>query len=1085
LAGHAGGRTAGQVDGRTAGQAGGRSHAARRLASGAQIALWTAIVATSGCGGGDETRGGAAGAVDAGAGQGPDGAAGGTAGDAPAGADAPRGEVDLEAELRLSTRTFPLLVWSAYAVSTDYVDASRFDAQRQLAFAFEALSMTVPEFTAAIASGAATVDVRGVTKTFAMEGVKTIRDAADVLEQVLDHTQAVLALEPEPLHELEYAAINGLLSPLDPHTILLTPEETSDLGVKTRGAFGGIGVEVVLAARRPLVTRVLPAAPAERAGVQVGDIVMAIDRRPTLDLGIDDVQRLMRGEVATKVVLTVKRDGKSLDVEITRATIRIPSVEAIRLDGEVGLVRLTTFQEDSAESFAKALEGFAAERPLAALVIDLRGNSGGLLQQATKILDLFVDEGELVIVRSSYGREQEVATPGKALADNVPIVALVDEDSASAAEIVAGSLQALGRGVVVGRSSFGKGSVQMLRDAAPYGRPLALKLTVAEYRVAGDRRIQTRGVVPELELLPVLLAHFQGVAQYYDRERFDRRRERARILHLPSAAHENLAGMDATPTRALAFLDQPLPPPGAPGADGAKAVELAAALAARSPWASDPEVDLARQVALALAAASERAAWPATLDTFARDASVREEARLVDSLVRSGVAWSAVAPTGDVTLDVRLEVAQGPVTAGEPFTLRVDVTNRGAAPVERVHLMTDCPQDELDGIEVLVGRIDAGATVSRTLDLQFLPWHRDLHERLSVDVHVDDVGAQPDAHADLILDVRGQPRPHYAFDWWLTDDPALAKRAPARPKGPDGKTSAFAVTGNGNGVLEPGEHAYLSLRVFNEGVGSGNATRVVIDNTTAAQALLEEGLIELGPMKPGASREGTIALTVSADAVATLPVELSIMVGDGVTRESTRTKLRLPVAAETSAFSPSKGTAKVVADRARLYTGASSAMPVIADAPAGTTLEVVGTAGPWLGVRGPQGQRAFVDASLVETGAKGSAPLTSRSHLVQTPTLELTQPGPETTATSVKIAGIARHPTRVRDVVVHVAPSDPAVRPRKVAYVPNPTAQGADASALPFTVEVPLEPGSNRVIVLARDGDKVEAVEEVWVYRAG
>jgi carboxyl-terminal processing protease len=993
-------------------------------------------------------------------------------------------EVDLEEELRLSKRTFPLLVWSAYAISTDYVDPARFDARAQLAFAFEGLGMTVPEFTATIAGDVATVDVRGVSETFALDGVKTIRDAADVLERVLDHTQAVLTLEPEPLHELEYAAINGLLSPLDPHTILLTPEETSDLGVKTRGAFGGIGVEIILTARRPLVTRVLPAAPAEQAGVQVGDVVVAIDGRPTLDLGLEDVQGLMRGEIGTKVVLTVKRAGKSVDVEITRATIRIPSVEAVRLEGDVGLVRLTNFQEDSAESFSKALTDFAAERPLTALVIDMRGNSGGLLQQATKILDLFVDEGELVIVRSSFGREQEVATPGKALPDGVPIVALVDEDSASAAEIVAGSLQALGRGVVVGRASFGKGSVQMLRDAAPYGRPLALKLTVAEYRVAGERRIQTRGVVPEVELLPVLVSELEGVAQYYDRERFDRRRERARVLHLPSAKHEIVEDVDATPSRGVVFLDQPLVGP--LDASGAPMVPSPVqGVPQRSPWASDPEIELARQVAAALASSPERKSWPTTLDGFVRDASSREDARLVDALVRSGVSWSPTAATGGASLDVRLEVASGAVTAGSPFTLRVDVTNTGATAAERVHLMTDCPQDELDGIELLVGRIDPGATVSRTLDLQFLPWHRDLHERLSVDVHVDDVGPKPDARAELVLDVKARPRPRFAFDWWVIDDPTLAEKAPPRPKGPDGKVSAFEVRGNGNGVFEPGEHVYLSLRVFNEGTGLGAATRAVIENTTASQALLEEGLVEFGAMKPGTSREATIALAVSDDAVATLPIELSIMVGDGVTRETTRTKLRLPVSTDAPAFAPAKGSAKVIAESARLYSGASTATPIVAEAPMGTTLDVVGTAGPWLGVRGPEGERAFIDASLVENGVKGTAALTVAKHLVQAPSLELTRPDSETTSASATLGGIARHPTRVRDVVVHVAPSDPRIRPRKVAYVTNRAAQGVDATALPFSVEVPLEMGSNRVIVIARDGDKVEAVEEVWVYRGG
>ncbi|HVH98568.1 MAG TPA: S41 family peptidase, partial [Enhygromyxa sp.] len=445
---------------------------------------------------------------------------------------------DMFVELRLDERSFPLLIWAAHVVREDYFDKARFDPKGQLESALDLLGLHTPEFFGKRVGDELEVTVRARSERFSLAGVDNIDAAADVMEKVLEFTAEVLSLEGEPLHELEYAAINGFLAPLDPHTILLTPEESAELGVKTRGSFGGIGAEIQARDRRIVVVRVLPGSPAEAAGLRDEDVIVEIDEQSTVNLTSADAQQLLRGPVDSKVVLSVRRGDGLVEIEITRGLIAIPTINAAMLPDRVAYVQVTTFQEDTAEKLLETLERFQAEGELAGLVVDLRGNSGGLLTQAVGILNQFVTGGELVIVRSARGRESTEATKEIVIPMATPIVALVDERAASASEIVGGSLKHLDRGVILGRSSFGKGTVQELRRATPYGREVALKLTIAEYRVAGDRRIQSIGVVPDVQLLPVQLSSFEGVAAMYDLERFERQRERARTAHLPSAIHD-------------------------------------------------------------------------------------------------------------------------------------------------------------------------------------------------------------------------------------------------------------------------------------------------------------------------------------------------------------------------------------------------------------------------------------------------------------------------------------------------------------------------------------------------------------------
>ena len=989
-------------------------------------------------------------------------------------ADVP-GEPDLRVLLALDQRRFPLTVWAAYIIQHEYFDKRRLDPRGQLVSALTYLGLHTPEFFATVRDDQATVTVGATSQDFSLANLADLSAAADRLEEILGFAQTQLALDPDATHKLEYAAINGLLAPLDPHTILLTPEEHTDLGVKTKGQFGGIGAEIREEERRIRVGRVLPKSPAEQAGLLAGDLLLNIDKQSTVNLRVAEAQQMLRGPINTKVVVKVRRGDQTLTLTITRQIIKVESVVAELLPGQIAYLKLITFQENSGEQVREALKNLAPKtgEGLKGVVLDLRDNTGGLLTQAVEILDALVASGELVIVRSALGRESEPAKPDLELPLSASVVALINEESASASEIVSGAVKYLERGVVIGRPSFGKGTVQLVKPENLYGRELALKLTIAEYLVAGDRSIQTSGVQPDLTLYPVELTNIPGVANYYDRERFDRRREFAQVSHLPSAKHEKPRA-DATP-------DGPQLRYFASTHSAAATPEGPAAL-------RDPEVRIAHQVAQQLAGELDHAARKTKLAAVARDLALAEDTAISTGLAATKVDWAGTVDGHDAAqlgLTARISEPEK-IRAGAPFTLHVEVTNNGSAVAPRVHAITDCLRDELDGIELLLGSIEPGQTASRDVRLQVMGWHSDFTDTLRVDLHAGEPDPTPDATTTVRFDVAGLPRPTLTFDYWIVDDPALAAKAPARPKTPvyPGETP-FAVRGNGDGNLQPGEQALLAIEVHNAGPGPASDARALLHNLSGTQVLLEEGFAELGPVPVGGSARGSLGLSVSPSADPAAPVSFDLVVADVQLRESVRHKFDLAVLGNLPPFAAAAEKIRVGAEPVRLYNAANGKTPQLGEIPAGAQLDLLGRAGGWAAIASGPGRRAWLPADLLgPADGRGTTQPPARGFmLVQPPTLTLDPTTQVTRDDSIEVRGSARHPVRVHDVLVTVKPAGVGQIEQKIDYEANPARQGDAAQQMSFSARVPLAPGSNQILITARDAADVEVTREIWVFR--
>ena len=296
------------------------------------------------------------------------------------------------------------------------------------------------------------------------------------------------------------AAINGMLTSLDPHSSYLNSDNFSDMQVQTKGKFGGLGIEITMENGLVKIVSPIDETPAARAGLQPEDLIVAVDKQPIMGMTLSDAVDLLRGEVGSSVTVTVKRGTKEpFDISLTRDTIKIRSVRAKVFD-EIGYLRITTFSEQTSPGLNKEVEKMFTEHGdrLKGFVLDLRNNPGGLLNQAIEVSDAFLDQGEIV---STRGREDQDISRAFArdgdIARGLPIVVLINSGSASASEIVAGALKDHQRAVLMGTRSFGKGSVQ---SVIPVSGRSAMRLTTARYYTPAGISIQAKGITPDVEV---------------------------------------------------------------------------------------------------------------------------------------------------------------------------------------------------------------------------------------------------------------------------------------------------------------------------------------------------------------------------------------------------------------------------------------------------------------------------------------------------------------------------------------------------------------------------------------------------------
>ncbi|MBN2332088.1 MAG: S41 family peptidase [Deltaproteobacteria bacterium] len=403
------------------------------------------------------------------------------------------------------------------------------------------------------------------------EDIKRYTDALSLVQQHY--------VEPVDVKKLVYGSIKGMLSDLDPHSSFMPPEMFKEMQVETHGSFGGLGIEITI--RDGVLTVVSPIedTPAFRAGIKAGDRIIKIDDELTKDMTLMEAVRKMRGPKGTEITISIMRSGLNelMDVKIIRDIIRIVSVKTKMLSDTIGYVRLTQFQERTSADMAKKIDELEEPGPLQGLVLDLRNNPGGLLNQAVQVSDYFLKDG-LIVYTDGRRKEQNMKyyAHDDGTEEDYPIVVLVNGGSASASEIVSGALQDHKRAVIMGVASFGKGSVQTI---IPLDDGAAIRLTTSLYYTPNGRSIQAKGIEPDITVEEGLVVkkvekkqsifhqlkekdlkgHFENngdskVGEPSGTETQDNRQPEQPSANEPSADDEQVASQDVQLQRALELL---------------------------------------------------------------------------------------------------------------------------------------------------------------------------------------------------------------------------------------------------------------------------------------------------------------------------------------------------------------------------------------------------------------------------------------------------------------------------------------------------------------------------------------------------
>ena len=401
-----------------------------------------------------------------------------------------------------------ITVFALKTAEKRYLDKSKIKAADLLTYALDAVQDSLPETLISYDKEKKVINLQIYNKKHTLK-VKSLRDVVDVayaLRSVYIHLDKEYVPEP-PLtkDDIEYIAINGILKKLDPHSYLFTPKDFDDFEKSTGGNFGGLGIVVGMNDNGEItVISPMKGSPATKAGIEAHDVIVQIDDVSAVNMTLDKAVSKMRGEPGTPITLMIRREGvpELLKFDIVRAVIKITSVLAAMPQPGIGYINLSGFMENTYSTLVEELDGLK-KKGMKALVLDMRNNSGGLLAQAIAISDIFLDKG-VIVSTVEEGEEIESNYAKKRRGDilDIPIIVMINEGSASATEIVTAALKKNGRATVLGRKSFGKGSVQTIIGTPGGG---GMKLTIAEYLTPGNISIQSVGITPDIETRAVFI----------------------------------------------------------------------------------------------------------------------------------------------------------------------------------------------------------------------------------------------------------------------------------------------------------------------------------------------------------------------------------------------------------------------------------------------------------------------------------------------------------------------------------------------------------------------------------------------------
>src|SRR6267378_703094 len=860
--------------------------------------------------------------------------------------------------------------------------------------------------------GKVRVTVGSASREFEYRDIDTIWQIPLKMREVFSFVRDNLVTQTDQ-REIEYAAINGMLSTLDPHSWLLKPDLSKEMKE-------------------------------------------AVDR--------------MRGKPGTRVAIIVQHKGQDpRKLDLVRATVTYETVTSKLLDNGIGYVRLSGFSGTTTRDMQAAIRAMKQQNggTLRGLVLDMRGNPGGLLEQAIQVSDAFVEEGTIV---TTVGMNGQLREPKLARNDGgereFPMAVLVSSESASASEIVAGALKNLNRAVIVGRQSFGKGSVQVLYDFKDRdtGDESALKLTIAQYLTPGDVSIQEVGITPDIEIVPARILKeridlFAPPKTFreadYDKHFFN---SFARDEEQAKAARER---SQSKPFETLRFLKEET----AKERKTREAIESGQAPEEDDDDPSDEDgvvvdyqIEFCRDLLLQ-ASSTDRRQQLQQAKPFVEQRRAGEQEKVRKALEAMGVNWSAPASNGAkgqarVAAEIRVPRTQ----AGGTMEISVTAQNTGAVPLSRLRAYTKSDNGVLDRREFVFGQLQPGEKRTWAVPVKiprYMPSRRD-----DVTLRWEDEAGDQLEEARAETDIAELPRP--AFAW------------------------SYQIAGN-DGLLHKGETAEIIVDVKNIGTGQAYDAYAALRNLSEDRINVKKGRTKLGPLKPGETKSATFVLEVKKQLDEAVPVRLEV--GDKEIYEAQRDKLLLPAAAAALPLTAATQPVRVQVDTAILATAQESGGK-LATVKKGAVLAVQGKAGQFWRVEWQKGRLGFLPlaAGKEAPGAKPNLKTVAEAMQSEAPSIRLanldtSRGGLETDQDHLTLTGVANDANGMRDLQIFVQHENDY---RKVffrtARKPGQQAVGSPTQ-LDFHTDLALKPGNSTVVIIAREDDDLQSQRTIVVHR--
>lgn len=713
-------------------------------------------------------------------------------------------------------------------IKEQYVQPERLQPEKLLMGSLDALQKEIPELV--IKKSDPThlkIQMGKDTQIFSIEDLNSLWDLSFKERDIFRFIETRLSAKANK-QDIEYAAINGILSQLDPHSILLEPKFSKEMKLSTQGEFGGLGIVIGLRDGVLTVISPLDGTPADKAGIKALDQILKIDDASTVNLALEEAVDKLRGKPGTKVSLTLQRknETKPQIITVKRDIIKVDSIGSHLMDNQIGYIKIKAFHGNTSKDLKAALNAENFQH-LKGLILDLRNNPGGLLNESVAVSDLFLDGGTVVVTQGAGDsvRDEEKAGSGPEKT-KLPMVILVNSGSASASEIVAGALKNRNRALVIGEQTFGKGSVQMLYD---FPDKSALKLTIAQYLTPGDESIQSVGITPDILLQPAYLESKNNLILFPQ--------TRMREDNLDSHLDNQTRVIHRKPSYVLTYISEKLSP------------EEQERLAVTSSFREDFEIRFAKRLL-------SRAPWGATRQNLLGNAQKlmpqfeqEESQKIQTSLSQLGINWSApIEALKAPKLELRV-LGKPSAKAGQHLKINLEAKNTGKTPAYQVYAISKSASPLLSDREFLFGQINPGQKRSFEIDIE-LPKDASTHQEF-VRVHLNANRQSHLASLNIPIAILGLAKPVLAFNYQVNP-------------------------------IQTGQKTKIRVNVTNIGTGIAAEPIILLKNKGDSDLFIDEGRQKLKPLRPGSSAKAQFSFTERSE---TAKPNLQIQLYDAVSGE--------------------------------------------------------------------------------------------------------------------------------------------------------------------------------------------------------